>query len=112
MWITFVADDERFLLAVKNPSVTNYTDTTVTIGWKTGPNAIAIDYTVKCVADGGACSATAVGTSATGTLPYKLSYGSATVTGLTANTTYSCYIQATWQGFDKCKGPYAVTTLV
>lgn len=96
--------------AVKNASVDSKTNTTVTIGWYTGPNAISIDYNVKCVADGAACSATAVGTSATGTLPYKYSYGTATVTGLTPDTKYSCYIQVAWKDFDKCAGPYNVQT--
>jgi surface protein len=99
-------------MAIKNPSITDYTDSTVTVGWYSGPNEVLIDYLVKCVPQGEDCFAASIGFSANGTLPMKYAYGEAQVTGLDANASYTCYVAALRGNLDKCITalPASVTT--
>lgn len=100
-------------MAIKKPEVTNYTDSTITVGWYTGPNGVLIDYLVKCVPEGEDCSAAAAGVSKNGTLPRKYAYGEAQITGLNATESYTCYVAASLGKLNKCIAalPTNVTTL-
>ena len=100
-------------MAVKKPSITNYTESTITVGWYTGPNGVSIDYFVKCVNQSGDCTDAGIGVSANGTLPRKYAYGEAQVTGLSPSTSYTCYVGVALGKLNKCIAalPTNVTTL-
>lgn len=103
----FCADEpsSRLLLAVQKPTVTNTTDQTITIEFKTGPNLQKSLFEVKCTngtfAD---CSAPALGVPVNGTLPKKYSKVSSVISGLEPSTTYNCFVLNTWKKTTKCMG--------
>lgn len=102
------ADDQpssRLALAVQKPTVVNTTNDTVTVAFKSGPNLKNSFFEVKCTT--GAfrdCTAPAEGVPENGTLPKFFALVSATINGLEPETSYNCFVIASWNKFTKCMG--------
>lgn len=79
-------------------------------GFTTGPNFLPFEYEAKCVNAGLPCSAAGVGNSFTALLPKKLTSMNATVTELSQNVTYWCYVITSLNKLTKCKGPVEAKT--
>lgn len=93
----FVQDAQsRLALAIQGARVDSVTDTSATIQFKTGPNALRMPFTVFCSLKAGntGCDSPAAGTSANGTLPMKPSLVEANVTGLNLAQPYLCFVKA------------------
>ena len=68
-------------------------------------------YTLKCVASGSLCTATAVGTPVTGIARGAGStYSGTAVTGLTPATSYDCFVIAVNSVQDVCSAADSITT--
>jgi hypothetical protein len=65
---------------------------------------------VKCSAVNATCSDAGEDNTTTGILPKDVSYVQATISGLTDNTTYWCFVAATVGKASKCQGPLEATT--
>ncbi len=95
---------DRFAFAIQGAKIQSLTNTSATIQFKTGPNAIRLPFTVFCSAKAGnaGCKSPAAGVSASGTLPKIPSLVEATVTGLNLSEPHVCFVRAKVGKKQKC----------
>lgn len=77
---------------------------TITVGFSSGPNPSGTSFSVKCVPAGENCDYPSSGDGAvTGPLSKGKVSVNATVVGLESGASYTCYVAATLGKFDQCK---------
>jgi len=100
--------EDRLLLAIQEPVVLSFnpdgSQSTITVGFTSGPNPPRMTFSVKCVPAGEKCDYPASGEGAvTGPLSSGRSSLNVTVTQLESGASYTCYAAASLGKWNQCK---------